>query len=434
MRCIARDELGMHETPAAPTSEQTDEREGARYELLDPSVLQDPYPLYRRMRDEAPVHRDRRFRGWILTSYDDVLAVLRDPRVSSQRPLANEPVGRSLAAIATEVREIREFQARWMMHLDPPEHTRLRTLASKAFTAARADGLRKTVQDLADELLSPAREAGYIDLVQDLARPLPALVIGDLLGVPREDRPTLRVWSDGIAAGMVLSGRGQAALDGFREAHRTQREFVDYFRTLIAERRRRPKYDLLSAFIAAEENGGILNDDELISMCVLLLFAGHETTTGLIGNGLLALLNHPGQLERLREEPALIERAVEEFLRFDCPVQATGRRARVAMDIGGYRVEPGDFLTPVIGAANRDPKRFARADELDIARDDNRHLGFAHGPHYCLGAPLARLEGQIAIGTVLQTFARLEPGGLPKRRQHFYLRGLESLPVVVGSR
>ena len=154
--------------------------------------------------------------------------MLRDSRVSSQRPLASEPVGRSLADIATEVREIREFQARWMMHLDPPEHTRLRTLASGAFTAARADGLRKTVQDLADELLSPAREAGYIDLVQDLARPLPALVIGDLLGVPREDRPTLQVWSDGIAAGMVLSGRGQAALDGFREAHRTQREFVDY--------------------------------------------------------------------------------------------------------------------------------------------------------------------------------------------------------------
>jgi cytochrome P450 len=380
----------MRETPAAPTSEQLAEREGARYELLDPSVLQDPYPLYRQMRDEAPVYRDRRFMGWILTRYDDVLAVLRDPRVSSQRPLATEPVGRSLASIATEVREIRQFQGRWMMHLDPPEHTRLRTLVSKAFTATRVEALRETVQALTDELLSHPREAGYIDLVQDLARPLPALVIGDLLGVPREDRPTLQVWSDGIAAGMVLSGRGQAALDGFREAHRCQRELVGYFQALIALRRRRPKDDLLSAFIAAEENGSILGDDELISMCVLLLFAGQETTTSLIGNGLLALLEHPGELKRLRDEPALIERAVEEFLRFDCPVQATGRRATVAMDIG------------VIGAANRDPKRFARADELDIARDDNRHLGFAHGPHYCLGAPLARLEGQVAIGTVVQ--------------------------------
>jgi cytochrome P450 len=424
----------MRETPAAPTPEQSAEREGARYELLDQAVLQDPYPLYRQMRDEAPVYRDRRFMGWILTRYDDVLAVLRDSRVSSQRPLASEPVGRSLAPIATEVREIRQFQGRWMMQLDPPEHTRLRTLVSKAFTATRVEALRETVQALTDELLSHAREAGYVDLVQDLARPLPALVIGDLLGVPREDRSTLQVWSDGIAAGMVLSGRGQAALDGFREAHRCQRELVGYFQGLIALRRRRPKDDLLSAFIAAEENGSILGDDELISMCVLLLFAGQETTTGLIGNGLLALLEHPGELKRLRDEPALIERAVEEFLRFDCPVQATGRRATVAMDIGGSRIGPGDFLTPVIGAANRDPRRYARADELDIARDDKRHLGCAHGPHYCLGAPLARLEGQIAIGTVVKTFARLEPGGPPKRRQHFYLRGLESLPVVVGSR
>src|SRR6202158_5250854 len=168
------EELGMRETPAAPTSEQLAEREGARYELLDPSVLQDPYPLYRQMRDEAPVYRDRRFMGWILTRYDDVLAVLRDPRVSSQRPLATEPVGRSLASIATEVREIRQFQGRWMMHLDPPEHTRLRTLVSKAFTATRVEALRETVQALTDELLRPAREAGPIDLVQDLARPLPA--------------------------------------------------------------------------------------------------------------------------------------------------------------------------------------------------------------------------------------------------------------------
>jgi cytochrome P450 len=209
----------MRETPAAPTPEQLAEPESARYELLDPAVLQDPYPLYRQMREDAPVYRDRRFMGWILTRYDDVLAVLRDPRVSSQRPLASEPVGQSLAPIATEVRE----------------HTRLRTLVSKAFTATRVEGLRETVQALTDELLSPASEAGCIDLVHDLARPLPALVIGDLLGVPREDRATLQTWSDGIAAGIVLSGRGQAALDGFREAHRCQREVVGYFQALIAD-------------------------------------------------------------------------------------------------------------------------------------------------------------------------------------------------------
>ena len=257
---------------------------------------------------------------------------------------------------------------------------------------------------------------------------------GDLLGVPREDRQSLQAWSDGIAAGMVLSGRGQAALDGLREAHRSQRELVDYFRGMIVERRRRPKDDLLSGFIAAEDNGGMLGDDEVIGMCVLLLFAGQETTTHLIGNGLLALLELPEQLARLRDEPALIGRAIEEFLRFDCPVQATGRRATGAMDIGGQRIEPGDFLTPVIGAANRDPKRFARPDELDMTRADNRHLGFAHGPHYCLGAPLARLEGQIAIASVVLKFASLEPAEPPKRRLHFYLRGLESLSVLVRAR
>ena len=217
----------MHQTQPPPTAEPSPEREGAKYELLAPVVLQDPYPVYRQMREDSPVYRDRRFMGWILTRYDDVLAVLRDPRVSSQRPLATEPVRRSLAAIAAEVREIREFQAGWMLHLDPPEHTRLRTLVNKVFTSARVERLRRTVQALADELLRPAHATGCIDLVQDLALPLPALVIGDLLGVPREDRATLQAWSDGIAAGMVLSGRGQSALDGLREAHRSQRELVD---------------------------------------------------------------------------------------------------------------------------------------------------------------------------------------------------------------
>jgi cytochrome P450 len=236
-------------------------------------------------------------------------------------------------------------------------------------------------------------------------------VIGDLLGVPRHDRPTLQAWSDGIAAGMVLSGRGQAALDGFRETHRSQVELVDYFTVLIAERRGRPKADLLSALIAAEDSGNILGDDELISTCVLLLFAGQETTTNLIGNGLLALFEHPAQLARLRAEPALIAPAVEEFLRFDCPVQATGRRATVAMDIGGYRVEPGDFLTPVIGAANPDPTRFARPDELDITRDDNRHLGFAHGPHYCLGLPWRDLKARSQSGPWSRRLRGSSPGG-----------------------
>jgi pimeloyl-[acyl-carrier protein] synthase len=401
-----------------------------RYELLAPAVLEDPYPTYAEMRATDPVYRDRRFLGWILTRYDDVAAVLRDPQVSSLRPTANEPVGRALASIESEVRELREFQSRWMMYLDPPDHTRLRSLVSRAFTAATVANMRGRIQALVDELLAPAREAGTLDVVQDLARPLPALVIADLIGMPREDRKTFQGWSDGIAAGMVLATRGQDAIDGLKEAHHSQRELIAYFGSLVASRRVQPREDLLSALIASELDGAILDDAELIAMCVLLLFAGHETTQHLIGNGMLALLNHPAELERLRAEPALIVPAVEEFLRFDCPVQATGRRATADIEIRGCRIQAGEFLTPVIGAANRDPTHFDDPNRLDVGRADNRHLAFAQGPHFCLGAPLARLEGQLTIGSVVRDFSALELAGPPVRRKHFYLRGLESLAVI----
>jgi pimeloyl-[acyl-carrier protein] synthase len=401
-----------------------------RHELLAPATLDDPYPTYQEMRSTSPVYRDRRFLGWIITRYDDVAAVLRDPSVSSLRPTASEPVGRSLASIADDVRERRDFESRWMMYLDPPEHTRLRSLVNKAFTAARVAGLRHQVQGLIDELLTRGYESGELDIVQDLAVPLPALVIADLIGLPREDHELFQTWSHGIAAGMVLSTRGQQAIDGLREAHRCQTELIAYLGRLIASRRTRPQDDLVSALIATEESGSVLSEQELIAMCVLLLFAGHETTMHLIGNGMLALVQHPSEFERLRAEPDLIGQAVEEFLRYDCPVQATGRRATAEMEIAGCRVEPGEFLTPVIGAANRDPAQFQDPDRLDITRRDNRHLAFAHGAHYCLGAPLARLEGQLAIGSLVRTFRTLDLSGPVVRRRHFYLRGLESLRVT----
>ena len=226
------------------------------------------------MRATDPVYRDRRFLGWILTRYDDVAAVLRDPRVSSLRPTANEPVGRALASIESEVRELREFQSRWMMYLDPPDHTRLRSLVSSGIHGRDRRSMRGRIQALVNELLAPAREAGKLDVVQDLARPLPALVIADLIGMPREDRKTFQAWSDGIAAGMVLSTRGQDAIDGLKEAHRSQRELIAYFGTLVASRRVQPREDLLSALIASEVDGNILDDAELIAMCVLVLGLG----------------------------------------------------------------------------------------------------------------------------------------------------------------
>jgi cytochrome P450 len=382
------------------------------------------------MRVAAPIYRDRRFLGWILTRYDEVSAVLRDPRVSSVRPTASEVVPNSLASIGERVRELRAFQARWMMYLDPPEHTRLRALVSKSFTSSTVANLRERIQGIVDELLAACRESGTYDVIKDFARPLPALVIADLIGLPREDRIEFQSWSDGIAAGMVLSTRGPGALEGLTEAHRCQTELIAYFESLIASRRSQPQDDLLSGLIAAEQEGTKLDDAELIAMCVLLLFGGHETTTHLIGNAVLALLEHPAECRRLKSEPALIGRAVEEFLRFDSPVQATGRRATTDMEIGGVHVRAGEFLTPVIGSANRDPSCFNDPNTLDISRQENRHLAFALGPHFCLGAPLARLEGQLAIGSLVGAFRTMELAGAVVRRRHFYLRGLESLPLT----
>src|SRR5437879_1452531 len=305
-----------------------------RYDLLDEGVLDNPYPLDDELRTAAPVYRDRRFFGCILTRYNDIVAVLKDGRVSSRRPTADERVPRSLAAIGEQLRKLRAFQSRWMLYLDAPEHTRLRSLVNKSFTAATAARMRGRIQGLIDELLSPYVDGGRFDVIQDFARPLPALVIADILGLPPQDRALLQEWSDGIAAGIVLS-TGQDAIDGLTEAHRCQGELIRYFEDMIRVRRAEPRVDLLSALIAAEEDGSRLDDDELIAMCVLLLFAGHETTTHLIGNGILALIEWPNEFDRLSAEPGLLQPAVEEFLRFDSPVQATGRRATTDMERRG---------------------------------------------------------------------------------------------------
>jgi cytochrome P450 len=402
-----------------------------RYPLLDAAFLDDPYPSYRQLREHDPVYMDRRFLGWIISRYDDVQAVLRDPTVSSRRPLADEPIPRSLEPIADELRELRRFQAHWLLYLDPPDHTRLRALLGTAFTPERAEHLRPRIQDLVDELLTDA-PAGELDVMRDLARPLPVLVIAELLGLPAEDRGLFRAWSDHIAGGMLLQG-GPDAVARLRAAHHCQLELIAYFRELIGRRQQEPRDDLLSALLAAQGAGAIASSDELLATCVLLLFAGHETTTNLIGNGVLALLEHPDQLERLRRDPELLPTAVEELLRFDSPVQATGRRATREMRLGNQVIGPNEFLIVLLGSANRDPERFERPDALDVGRLANRHLAFAQGPHFCLGAPLARLEGQLAIGALAQRLHGLRLAGETRRRRHFYLRGLDELPVAFQS-
>jgi cytochrome P450 len=286
---------------------------------------------------------------------------------------------------------------------------------------------------MVDGLIDAVEPTGQMDVIADLAYPLPTTVIADLLGLPTADRARFKQWSDDIAAGFFLIvGRETAA--AVRRAYESQVALAAYFRELVAERRAHPRDDLLSALVAAEADGAMLSEDELLATCVLLLFAGHETTTNLIGNGVLALLEHADQFERLQQEPALLGSAIEEFLRYDGPVQATARRATVGFELHGTRVNPGDYLLLVLGAANRDPAQFAEPDRLDLGRADHRHLAFSLGPHFCLGAALARLEASVAFESLLRRLPRLRAGPAPPvRRPDFFLRGLASLPVAFGS-
>ncbi len=313
-----------------------------------------------------------------------------------------------------------------MLVVDPPDHTRLRTLVQKAFTPRVVERLRPRIEALVKEALDEAEARGSMDLVADLAYPLPVTVIAELLGVPVEDRSAFRRWSDALVGALdpvALTDRRSAVLAARDALHA-------YLERVVAERRAAPRDDLISRLVEAEEQGDRLSGPELLAMGVLLLVAGHETTVNLIGNGINALLAHPDQLARLRDEPELIEPAVEELLRYDSPVQLTGRVALEELELGGRRVEPGQMLMLLLGAANRDPRVFAEPERLDLGRDPNPHLAFGRGIHFCLGAPLARLEGQIAIRELVRRFPTLRLAGTPERRPTVTLRGFASLPLT----
>jgi hypothetical protein len=387
---------------------------------MAPEFVADPYPTYHRLRALDPVHRSP-LGFWVLTRYEDVVMALRDARFGKE----------ALAELAAQRLGSESVGARLsMLDRDPPDHTRLRALVNKAFTSRVVETLRPRVQQIVDELLDRVEDAGRMDLIEDFAYPLPVIVICEMLGVPVEDREHFKSWGLDIARGLdalllppgsEVQQRGVAA----------RRAITDYFRALIAERRAAPRADLLSALIATEEAGDKLSEDELLATCILLLIAGHETTANLIGNGALALLRHPDQFRRLREEPGLIASAVEELLRYDGPVQRTARVPSEDVSIGGRIIPKGELVMPFIGAADRDPAQFPDPDRLDIARADNRHIAFGWGIHFCLGAPLARVEGQIAVNALVQRFPKLAPAtDAPEFRQSLTLRGLTSLPVT----
>lgn len=391
-----------------------------QFNPMDPEFLDDPYPTYHRLRTEDPVHRSP-LDFWVLTRYDDVQFVLRDPR------FAKEPL---MAFLAARLGAIPPGVGLSMLDRDPPDHTRLRALVSKAFTPRVVEVLRPRIQQIVDALIDRVESAGSMDLMEDFAYPLPVIVICEMLGVPVEDRERFKTWGLDIARGLdgILLPPDS---DVVKRSGESRRALSAYFRDLIAERRASPRADLLSGLIAAEEAGDKLNENELLATCILLLVAGHETTVNLIGNGTLALLRHPEQLRLLREQPGLIASAVEELLRYDGPVQRTARVPSEDVTIGGRTIGKGELVMPFIGAADRDPAQFPDPDRLDITRADNRHIAFGWGIHFCLGAPLARVEGQLAINTLVRRLPKLALATeKPEHRQSLTLRGLKGLPVT----
>jgi cytochrome P450 PksS len=402
--------------------------EDIEVDLVSPEFKADPYPFFARLRETAPVSRvtlPGRQTAWLITRYDDVAAALKDGRFAKDRNNALTP---DQAARQPWVPKMFRPLTRNMLDLDPPDHTRLRGLVQKAFTPRLVERMRERVASLTGELLDAALRRGRVDLIRDYALPIPTTIIAEMLGVPAGDRHRFHRWSEVIVA-TSPSGLGMA------KAIPSVFFFLRYIRRLVRARRAEPRDDLVSALAQAEEAGDQLSEDELLAMIFLLLVAGHETTVNLIGNGALALMKHPGQMERLRGDPSLAKSAVEELLRYESPLAtATERFAREDIPIGGVVIPRGEMVYAVLASANRDPRQFPDPDTLDVAREPNRHLAFGLGIHYCLGAPLARLEGEIAITALLRRAPGLrlsvQPGELRWRRG-LVLRGLESLPVIL---
>ena len=393
------------------------------YHLLDPEVLANPYPLYHRLRSEDPVHWDAFLHAWVVTRYADVVTVFQ--RFSAART----PTPAQLSAMGLAALEpLAEVMVRQMLFLDPPDHSRIRSLATKAFTPRRVEGLRSHVQEIVDGLLDAVQAQGYMDVIADLAYPLPAIVTAEMLGVPPSDRDQLKAWSEDFAE---VLGNFQHNPDRAPRVVRSVQEMYAYFREAIRAPRAQPRDDLISAFVAAEHDGDRLTEEEIIANLIVTMVGGQETTTNLIGNGVLTLLRHPDQLKKLRTEPELVPSAVEELLRYESPSQHTARLAPDDVHLGGRLIRKRQAVIAVMGAANRDPERFPDPDRLDLCRQDNRHVAFAWASHFCFGAALARLEGQITFATLLRRLPnlRLVPGPLVWR-PNLGLRGLIALPVT----
>ncbi|MFV2173334.1 cytochrome P450 [Actinomadura sp. LOL_016] len=398
---------------------------GMSYDPWSPDFVADPYPVFERLREKQPVFFHEPTEQWVVSRYEDVDALLRDRRL-----------GRSYLHMATHEEFGREPEAEFlspfwdlvragMLDVEPPTHTRLRRLVSKAFTARMVEGLRPTIRRLAGELADGFAARGGGDLLAEVAEPLPVNVIAEMLGVPTEDRPLLRPWSADICGMYELN----PSEDTQRTAVRAAVEFSDYLRDLARSRRDEPRDDLISALAQVVDEGDRLTEDELIGTCVLLLNAGHEATVNATGNGWWSLFRNPGELERLRADPALVPTAVEELLRYDTPAPMFERWILEDVTVAGTDIPRGAEVALLFASANRDPAVFPDPDRLDLSRDPNPHITFGLGIHYCLGAPLGRIEMAESFGALLRAAPGLRLTAEPKWKPGFILRGLEALHV-----
>lgn len=402
------------------------------FDPFDPEWATNPFPLYADLRQRAPVHRNA-LGFWVFARHADCLALLRDRRTSAddayidpERLSAEFRFGSGADdPEVTAMRDMRPFLFR-----DPPDHTRLRGLVSKAFTPKVVESLRARTQQIVDELLDTAFEADRVDLLESFAYPLPVRIICDMLGVPVADQDRFKSWSTSLARGLdpdfLLTG------DAIKDRDDAVMQFAQYFFELLAERRRSPGDDLLSRLVEVEDDGGVLSEAELLSTCILLLVAGHETTVNLISGGTLALLRHPDQLERFRTDPEVTRSGVEEMLRYVSPVQLTGRAMIEDIEIAGVTLRAGDFVMVLIASGNHDADQFPDPERFDVGRTSNNHLGFGFGIHHCLGAPLARMETQVALTSLVRRAPDLAVTvDEPTYKTNVVLRGMESLPVAM---
>ena len=392
--------------------------------LFGPETIANPYPLYHSLRATQPVYWAEGIDGWLVTRYDDVSAALRNPKFSATG--RNELMRRKITDPQMLAPVLEGSQN--MLFTDPPAHTRMRSLVSKAFTPGAVEAMADRIRELVDEFLTAAQRRGRMEVIADLAYPLPVTVICDMLGLPAQDRAQFKSWSNAIAA--FVNTAGDMTPEVVRAGVQARLEFVKYLRGIVAQRRQQPRDDLITALMQAHEGADRLSELELYSNGVLLLIAGNETTTNLIGTAILNLLQNPDQLNLLRSDARLLGNAVEELLRFDSPVQLITRIALEDVTLGGTLIHKGQILWLVLGAANHDSEHYADPDRVDIRRENINHLAFGAGMHFCLGAPLARLETQIAIDGIVRRFPNLR---LPKQElrylDNYTLRGLQSLQV-----